>query len=258
MAIFRKKFDFELSVYSRSSCLMALGLALPAVTFAVEFNAEFLNNEGGAPVELKYFENGNSVSPGTYSVDIHLNQIMIRREDVVFSADPETGSVRPVVRVGLLKEIGVDIARLTRDKLIPDNLENNTPLNVAELIPGASIEFDVNSLSLLVSIPQLYVQRHSRGYVDPSLWDDGVTALFSNYQANFTRNTNFGQNSDYRYLGLRNGFNLFGWRLRNDSSLSGGIQLAEGQSPLQGTNVTFHIGTVATELVAHAGTSAQG
>ncbi|WP_216627881.1 FimD/PapC N-terminal domain-containing protein, partial [Pseudomonas aeruginosa] len=127
------------------------------------------------------FENGNSVSPGTYSVDIHLNQIMIRREDVVFSADPETGSVRPVVRVGLLKEIGVDIARLTRDKLIPDNLENNTPLNVAELIPGASIEFDVNSLSLLVSIPQLYVQRHSRGYVDPSLWDDGVTALFSNY-----------------------------------------------------------------------------
>ncbi len=201
---------------------MALGLALPAVTFAVEFNAEFLSNEGGAPVELKYFENGNSVSPGTYSVDIHLNQIMIRREDVVFSADPETGSVRPVVRVGLLKEIGVDIARLTRDKLIPDNLENNTPLNVAELIPGASIEFDVNSLSLLVSIPQLYVQRHSRGYVDPSLWDDGVTALFSNYQANFTRNTNFGQNSDYRYLGLRNGFNLFGWRLRNDSSLSGG------------------------------------
>ncbi|WP_410967093.1 FimD/PapC N-terminal domain-containing protein, partial [Salmonella sp. SAL4442] len=86
-------------------------------------------------------------------------------------------------------------------------------------IPGASVEFDVNSLSLLVSIPQLYVQRHSRGYVDPSLWDDGVTALFSNYQANFTRNTNFGQNSDYRYLGLRNGFNLFGWRLRNDSSL---------------------------------------
>ncbi len=50
MAIFRKKFDFELSVYSRSSCLMALGLALPAVTFAVEFNAEFLNNEGGRPL----------------------------------------------------------------------------------------------------------------------------------------------------------------------------------------------------------------
>lgn len=127
MAIFRKRFDLKVSVYSRSSCLVALGLALPAVTSAVEFNAEFLNNEGGAPVELKYFENGNSVSPGTYSVDIHLNQIMIRREDVVFSADPDTGSVRPIIRMGLLKEIGVDIARLTRDKLIPANLENNTP-----------------------------------------------------------------------------------------------------------------------------------
>ncbi|MFI9657847.1 hypothetical protein PA6761_02597 [Pseudomonas aeruginosa] len=106
MAIFRKKFDFEVSVYSRSSCLVALGLALPAVTFAVEFNAEFLNNEGGAPVELKYFENGNSVSPGTYSVDIHLNQIMIRREDVVFSADSETGSVRRSSGWGCSRRLG--------------------------------------------------------------------------------------------------------------------------------------------------------
>lgn len=109
-----------------------------------------------------------------------------------------------------------------RDNLIASNLENNMPLDVPGLIPGASVEFDVNNLALLVSIPQAYVQRHSRGYVDPSLWDDGVTAFFSNYQANFSRNTTHGQSSDYRYLGLRNGFNLFGWRLRNDSSFSGG------------------------------------
>lgn len=32
VAIFRKKFDFEVSVYSRSSCLVALGLALQALS----------------------------------------------------------------------------------------------------------------------------------------------------------------------------------------------------------------------------------
>ncbi|MDT4814348.1 Outer membrane usher protein FimD [compost metagenome] len=222
MAIFRKKFNFKIAAYSGSSYLMALGLALPATAKAVEFNDQFLNNKGGAPVELKYFEQGSAVPPGSYGVDIYLNQAMNRRQDINFSADPDTGEVRPVIQIGLLRDLGVDIPRLMRDNVIPANLENNTPLNVAQLIPGASVEFDVNNLALLISIPQMYVKRHSVGYVDPSLWDDGITALFSNYQANVSRNTNHGQTSDYRYIGLRNGFNLLGWRLRNDSSLSGG------------------------------------
>ncbi len=45
---------------------MALGLALPAAVQAVEFNTELLNNTNGSPVELKYFEQGNSVAPGSY------------------------------------------------------------------------------------------------------------------------------------------------------------------------------------------------
>ncbi|HBN9874415.1 fimbrial biogenesis outer membrane usher protein [Pseudomonas aeruginosa] len=221
MAIFRENFNFKIAVYSRASYFMALGMTLPGVAGAVEFNEDFLQ-KNGSPVELRYFEKGSSVLPGSYSVDIYLNQTMVKRQDINFSASPETGEVKPVIQVGLLRDLGVDVPRLMRDNLIASNLENNMPLDVPGLIPGASVEFDVNNLALLVSIPQAYVQRHSRGYVDPSLWDDGVTAFFSNYQANFSRNTTHGQSSDYRYLGLRNGFNLFGWRLRNDSSFSGG------------------------------------
>lgn len=221
MAIFRENFNFKIAVYSGASYFMALGMTLPGVAGAVEFNEDFLQ-KNGSPVELRYFEKGSSVLPGSYSVDIYLNQTMVKRQDINFSASPETGEVKPVIQVGLLRDLGVDVPRLMRDNLIASNLENNMPLDVPGLIPGASVEFDVNNLALLVSIPQAYVQRHSRGYVDPSLWDDGVTAFFSNYQANFSRNTTHGQSSDYRYLGLRNGFNLFGWRLRNDSSFSGG------------------------------------
>ncbi|HBP0508846.1 fimbria/pilus outer membrane usher protein [Pseudomonas aeruginosa] len=221
MAIFRENFNFKIAVYSGASYFMALGMTLPGVAGAVEFNEDFLQ-KNGSPVELSYFEKGSSVLPGSYSVDIYLNQTMVKRQDINFSASPETGEVKPVIQVGLLRDLGVDVPRLMRDNLIASNLENNMPLDVPGLIPGASVEFDVNNLALLVSIPQAYVQRHSRGYVDPSLWDDGVTAFFSNYQANFSRNTTHGQSSDYRYLGLRNGFNLFGWRLRNDSSFSGG------------------------------------
>lgn len=96
-------------------------------------------------------------------------------------------------------------------------------LNVVEFIFGVFIEFDVNSFFLLVSILQLYVQWYLCGYVDFFFWDDGVIVLFFNYQVNFMCNINFGQNSDYCYLGLCNGFNLFGWCLCNDFFLSGGI-----------------------------------
>lgn len=221
MAIFRKKLNFKIAICSGVPCFVTLGLFFPDTVRAVEFNADFLQ-KGNGPVELQYFERGSSVLPGSYNVDVYLNQRMIRRQDVNFSATSETGEVKPVILLGLLRDLGVDVPRLMRENIIPANLENNMPLDVAGLIPGASVEFDVNNLALLVSIPQAYVQRHSRGYVDPSLWDDGVTALFSNYQANFSRNTYNGEHSDYRYLGLRNGFNFMGWRLRNDSSFSGG------------------------------------
>ncbi|AOE88137.1 fimbria/pilus outer membrane usher protein [Pseudomonas sp. TCU-HL1] len=221
MSISRKKPNFKISSYSGAPCFMALGLALPTISPAVEFNPDFLQGSD-APVELKYFEQGSTVRPGSYDVDVYLNQTMFRRQGINFSANPESSEVRPVIRVGLLKELGVDVARLMRENLIPADVDDSTPLDIATLIPGASVEFDVNELALLISMPQAYVQRHSRGYVDPSLWDDGITALFTNYQANFSRNSNPGQTSDYRYIGLRNGLNLLGWRLRNESSLSGG------------------------------------
>src|SRR5262245_31703688 len=119
---------------------MALGLAIPAAAQEVEFNDEFLIR-GGAPVELKYFERGSSLSPGSYSVDVYLNQEMVRRADINFSAHPETGEVRPVIQFGLLQSLGVNIPRLMRENLIPANVEQGTPLDIAALIPGASVEF---------------------------------------------------------------------------------------------------------------------
>ncbi|MEX5491399.1 fimbria/pilus outer membrane usher protein, partial [Pseudomonas fulva] len=51
------------------------------------------------------------------------------------------------------------------------------------------------------------------------LWDQGETAGFINYNFNGSRRDQRGQHSDQYYLGLRNGFNLGAWRLRNESSL---------------------------------------
>ncbi len=222
MWVFRSRGQHAITLLGSigSSGLIAVGATLPVTAHAVEFNGAFLNKQG-APVELKYFEQGSSVAPGRYNVDIYLNQQLMLRQNIEFAASGKDGDVKPVIPLGLLKAVGVDIARLERENLIAAKSEDTSPVALDSIVPGAAAEFDVSALALQISMPQAYIQRHSRGYVDPSLWDHGITAFYSNYQTNFSRNVNQGYTNDYRYIGLRNGFNIGAWRFRNDSSISG-------------------------------------
>ncbi|WP_221624003.1 fimbria/pilus outer membrane usher protein [Burkholderia cenocepacia] len=203
----------------RASCLMALGAAFaPVVGQAAEFNEMFLK-KGDGPVELSYFEKGSSVAPGIYDVDVSLNQQRAKRESILFKSDA-SGEVRPVITYGLLKSLGVDVRRLEREHRLEQGLPDDAPIDFGALVDGASTSFDVGTLTLDVSVPQIYAPGQTRGYVDSSLWDEGITAAYSNYQANFSHNTDSGYRSDYAYLGLRNGLNIGAWRLRNESAVS--------------------------------------
>jgi len=192
----------------------------PQSAFSLEFNEAFLNKRGAA-VELKYFEQGNNIAPGTYNVDIYLNQVLMSRQQVEFSAAGDSAGVHPKLYLGVLKAMGVNIAKLMQEQLIAADSDDQSVIDLPASLPDASVEFDVNALALQLSVPQAYVQRTSRGYVDPSLWDQGITAFYTNYQTNFSRNISQGYRSDYRYVGLRSGLNIGAWRLRNESSVSG-------------------------------------
>lgn len=189
---------------------------------ATQFNPMFLKDKG-AQVDLRFFEKANSMVPGTYGVDLYLNQRLERRQELTFKADEEAArdDAQPILSLGLLRELGVDVERLKREGMVSADSGDAEPVNLLR-IEGASVEMDVSNLALYLSVPQAYIKRRPRGYVDPSLWDDGVTAFFSNYQLNYNRNSGSGSgpSSEYGYLGLRNGFNLGQWRLRNDSSIN--------------------------------------
>lgn len=208
-----------------ASGLVLASASLPLAAHALEFNDAFLNKHG-ATAELKYFEQGSTIAPGTYNVDIYLNQVLILRESIKFAVQ-DGSEVRPVIHLGLLKAIGVNTARLEQEGVITAGSADDTVIDLPALVPGADIEFDVTALALQISMPQAYIKRQSSGYVDPSLWDNGITALYTNYQTNFSRNISRGYSSDYRYIGLRNGFNLGAWRFRNESSISGGTGMRD-------------------------------
>nr|WP_227234983.1 FimD/PapC N-terminal domain-containing protein [Pseudomonas sp. IAC-BECa141] len=171
------------------SCLAAASMLGASAASAAQFNPMFLKDKG-AKVDLRFFEQSNGVMPGVYSVDVYLNQRLERRQDISFVADEDTpnADAHPVLSFGLLRELGVDVERLLKEGIVSKGVTEEEPVSILR-IDGAVVEMDVSKLSLSISIPQAYIKRRSRGYVDPSLWDDGITAAFTNYQLNFNRNT---------------------------------------------------------------------
>lgn len=183
-----------------------------------QFNTSFLQ---GAPssVDLQLLLAANSVLPGNYRVDLYSNETLVGRRDIDFRRNPANGQVEPCLTLDMLQQLGIDMAKLqATDKLTAAGPQ--ACYDLPALIEHASVRYDVARLRLLVSVPQQAMERGRRGYVDPALWDDGVSAAFINYQLSSNRNHTAYTTTLSNNLGLRNGINLGAWRLRNESNFN--------------------------------------
>lgn len=192
------------------------------------FNPAFLSGDTSAVADLSRFE-GDGQAPGTYRVDIYVNDTFLATRDVVFNAvehkaDPTTSAtddgtgLTPCLTVKSLDDMGVNIAAFPALKdSAPD-----TCTNISQVIPAASTTLNFEELRLDISIPQAAMNMRVRGYIPPEQWDEGINALLLNY--NFTgsyshdrSSTNDETDRNY-FLGLNGGLNLGPWRLRDYST----------------------------------------
>ncbi|CAJ0715666.1 Outer membrane usher protein FimD [Ralstonia edaphis] len=182
------------------------------------FNTGFLQGEG-RPADLSaVLSSGNSVPPGTYRVEVQVNGNLVGRRDVDFHQEGGSGKVRPCLTAQMLEDFGVNLTAIAP----PLDINSQACLDLPQLMDQAAVDFDSGRLRLNLSIPQAFLSRAARGYVDPALWDEGITAGYVNYQ--FSGNyghSRFGSDSSSYYVGLQNGVNIGRWRLRNESALTG-------------------------------------
>lgn len=214
----------------RSKLALAISLALPSMALhakspeplpadalqVASFNTTFLK---GAPsaVDLQSLLQANSVVPGNYRVDLYSNEVLVGRKDIDFIRNQQTGNVEPCLNIELLHLLGIDLAKLVEQGVLdPDGAD--TCYDLPTLIDQATLRYDSTRLRLNASIPQIAMLKGRRGYVDPALWDNGVSAAFINYQFNTNRNRDDYGRRTFNNLGLRNGINLGAWRLRNESN----------------------------------------
>ncbi|KWI69362.1 fimbria/pilus outer membrane usher protein [Burkholderia ubonensis] len=185
---------------------------------SVQFDSGFLTDNGRDVADISRFEKGNAVLPGTYGVDVYVNDNLVTSARVKFRASAHSPDAQPCFDDALLQDIGVDVERLHATTLAQLR-DERACMELPDAIPNATAAFAFDEQRLRLSIPQTVLRRSPRGYVGPDRWDAGVTAGMLNYNANlYTRRGSGGPTITQGYVGLTAGVNLGKWHFRHEGS----------------------------------------
>lgn len=186
---------------------------------AVEFASGFMV---GNSVDASQFKLGNPVLPGTYAVDLYLNDVLVSREKIRFDASQANANAKPCLTLALLDSIGVDTTKWERGEAGKDSapVDRNECVDLPGAIPAATVSYNSADQRLDLSVPQASLRNVARGEVNPSRWDRGETAGIAQYDFNAYHSKSGGRDSNSVYLGLTAGVNLGAWRFRSRGSLN--------------------------------------
>lgn len=182
---------------------------------SIRFNEAFLN--GGKSIDLEHFLAQGAISPGRYRVEIYVNTHLLTTEEINFIL--LAGEVQPCLTSLLLNSFGMKEKAISSLSMLGDTSVGC--LNIKD-IEYAAWRYEGGTQRLYISIPQIILKHgRTKGYVIPSLWDQGVTAGFVNYnlQSRFDHGNVTGSTISH-YIGLSSGLNIGAWKLRNQGSFN--------------------------------------
>ncbi len=179
------------------------------------FDPGFLGGDDNSQVDLSAFSEAGGVEPGEYIVQVFINQRNAGQYPLLFQKNNQ-GQIAPVLTPAQLEAFGVNVRHLPEMKSMPSTA---TIDNLGEVIPQALTRLDLAHLRLDISVPQVAMQPEVRGAIDPSQWEDGISALIANYNMSAGRTTNSSQNqtthNNNLFATVRAGANAGPWRLRS-------------------------------------------
>lgn len=188
---------------------------------AYEFDTSFLSGSAAEGVDVERFAYANTAMPGRHHVGLWLNGEWKGTELIEFRPVEGQRSAEPCYDSAILLQLGLDTAKLAEATGLAE------PLPAGELcgdpgryIPGATVRFDASEARLDFTVPQAYISRAARGYVDPALWDDGINAALLRYTFNTHHRESREGSGRSAFLGLNMGVNLGAWRLRHTGSMT--------------------------------------
>lgn len=185
----------------------------------IEFNSNLLDLSDNENFQLGYFSNPDYIPPGNYFFNISLNKNGLTEGNVQFyvpgTDETETEACltpKLVKNLGLLKKME---SQLQWEEILSIN---ETCLDVSSL-GGMLVDANIANGTLMLSIPQSYLEYQNSYWIPPSLWSTGINGFIADYNVsanwiyqNHTADNNIG---NVNALGLV-GYNLGAWRLRSE------------------------------------------
>lgn len=226
-----------------SATAWAAGAELAALDADVEFNDAFL---GGTNVDVSQFARSNGAIPGTYRLDVLVNDRWLGRSDVRIGKPSGNTPLQACFDQTLVELVGIDLTKI--DAALAARPSGNECVALAELVKEARAEFDAGEQRLNVTVPQASLVRQGRGYVDPKHWDEGVPAALLNYNTNFYTSRANGKASTQSFAGLNAGANAGPWRFRHSGNATKGSKSGLQYQSVQ-TNLRRNITRMKSQLV---------
>ena len=158
--------------------------------------------------------NHEAIPAGDYLVDVWLNNQLVKSGVKLkfISAEKEKNAV-PCLPLSLIEMMQIKLNKAQASG------ESCAPLSV--WVPAGKWAFDPAALRLQLTVPLSALHRTPRGYIPPSQWDKGISALFIRHNTNYTWTENSSAHYRYQYLwsGITAGTNLDSWQLRHQGNL---------------------------------------
>ena len=204
-----------LLIFSMQNVVKPCGMILLAVSFTVhsgeQFDLSLLENNtpGIDNVDATWFNAGNDLLPGKYSLQVIINDEKIGTTDITLKSFHN--KIQPLFTCSRLASWGV-VTDECSDEALP----------LASYVPQSDVDIDLGENTLTITLPQKYwTKRNLNDVARTEDWDNGINAAFTNYALQYENQelTHTSGNS-LLYGTFENGINLGGFQLRNNGFMT--------------------------------------
>lgn len=218
-------FAFIFKLFRKDLLALYVGCSMAGVTFSacadeVIFNTDILDINDRKNIDLTQFSRGGYIMPGEYIMTIHVNELELSEQTVVFhTVNNQAGVTEACLSPEIVQQLGLNPD--AQKKIIWASAEQCLVIGA---LPGMVVRGDLAASALYISVPQAYLEYAVEGWDPSSRWDNGIPGLLMDYTVNTqTQRQQQGTHSNQISSNGTAGANAGPWRLRADwqSQLNG-------------------------------------
>ncbi|KNC29095.1 hypothetical protein FF38_10472, partial [Lucilia cuprina] len=189
--------------------------------FSIEFNLDVVDSKAKDNIDFNRFSESGYILPGKYQLNLELNGQGIGSSTYTIEFLEKENKGFDNKKVLLPQACITDdiVSILGLKEKVKEGLStwNNGQCIDLLSLKGTEIVPKLNESTLVIKIPQIWLEYISSTWLPPSRWDDGITGALLDYNINANvAIPHEGRNTQNIFYNGTVGYNLGSWRVRSD------------------------------------------